>query len=110
MKINCFVFFFFFHKVPTHFPSWLSASWELKRAEDSGNKWGDLSGGCRHRLGTGRGRLDVWRALLTFFCAMVFLLNLKSFDFTGLRWLENINKMLISESDLIKNPLWIARF
>lgn len=96
--------------MPTHFPSWLSASWELKRAEDSGNKWGDLSSGCRHRLGIGRGRLDVWRALLTFFCAMVFLLNLKSFDFTGFRWLENINKMLITESDLIKNPLWIARF
>lgn len=83
--------------MPTHFPSWLSISWELKRAEDSENKWGDL-GGCKHRLEGG----NVWQALLTFVCGMVFLLNLKSFDSTGLRRLENINTMLISESDLIK--------
>lgn len=53
----------------------------------------------------------MWQALLTFVCGMVFLLNLKSFDSTGLRQLENINTMLISQSDLIKkNPLLMARF
>lgn len=52
--------------------------------------------------GRGRGEGDVWQALLTFVCGMVFLLNLKSFDSTGLRRLENINTVLISESDLIK--------
>lgn len=49
-----------------------------------------------------RGRGHMWQALLTFVCGMVFLLNLKSFDSTGLRRLENINTMLISQSDLIK--------
>lgn len=62
-------------------------------------------------LGTGRGEAGPVAGSTNIRVQHVFfLLNLKSFDFTGLRQLENINKMLISESDLIKNPLLIARF
>lgn len=95
----------FCNLVPTHAYEWrltISAQsaeassslaeckWELWRTVEIN---GVISAGAGSELGC-----TYMQVLVIFVCGMVFPFNLKYFDFTGLWWLENVNKCLFPKA------------